>query len=299
MPIYILEDNEWKEIDEETKKNLPEEEKKKTLSIPSKLKKKLDFVVKQINNNNDCLSIVVGDEGSGKSSIAGNIMRYVTKDNFNPKKDVVGSDYEEGIEKIQNAEEKSALMFDEGNVFFLSTETMKKEHRQLHKLFSIFRQKCLFTIIVLPSFFRLGTYFAIDRSDFLIRTYLKKGERGFFEYYGKKLKADLYKKGKKNFDYTVVNPKFKGRFTKCHFIENEEYKKFKLKTLMDSITTAKKKKDKTPHQIEVEYRDNLIKNNLHKTGKELGEILGITEQRACQLKKKFKKEKILEEKKKQ
>lgn len=296
MPIYILENNEWKEIDEEKKKNLPDEEKKKTLSIPSKLKQKLDFAIRQINNNNDVVGIIVGDEGSGKSSLAGNLMRYVTKDNFDPKKDIIGSDYEEGIEKIQNAKEKGALMFDEGNVFFLSTETMKKEHRNLHKIFSIFRQKCLFTLIVLPSFFRLGTYFAIDRSDFLIRTYIKKGERGFFEYYGKALKADLYKKGKKNFDYKVVSPKFKGRFTKCHILENEDYKKFKLKTLMDSISVAKKKKEKTPYQIEIEFRNKIIKNNLDKTARELAKILGITEQRVGQLKKRFKKELSLAQK---
>lgn len=285
MPLLLFNNNKdkWEEINKEDRENLLPKDKDRTLYLDGYLKEKLDFALKQQQKDNDVVAITVGDEGSGKSSITGNCMRYVTKDNFNPKRQVIGSGYEEGLEKIKKANKKDALMFDEGNVFFLSTETMKKEHRELHKVFSIFRQKNLIVFIVLPSFFRLGSYFALDRSRFLIRTYLRKGERSFFEYYGLKRKEKLYRYGKKTHNYSLVKPNFKGRFTKCKDLESEEYKKFKRKTLMDSFKIAKKKKQKTPKQIQREYRKRIIKNNPNKTQRGLGEILGISESRVGQI----------------
>lgn len=281
MPIlrFNKDKNEWDQIDQKDALDTD-------LRLNNLLKKKLDFGKKSRAKNNDVVGIICGAEGSGKSSLGGNVMRYMTDDKFDPTKDMIGSDEEDALSKLQNVPKGGNLMFDEGNVFFLSTETMKRQHRDLHKIFSIFRQKNLFVLIILPSFFRLGTYFALDRSQFLLRTYMKNGERGCFAYYGGKIKDNLYRIGKlKQHDYSVVQPVFRGKFDKCIQLESKEYLKFKEKTLEDTFFVAKKKKVKTPKEIEIEYRKKIINNNTDLTREQLSNLLGITPRRISQLKK--------------
>jgi len=267
---FNKEKKEWDIIDSENKKE-------GDLYLDGFLKDKLDFAKKQQAKNNDVVGVICGDEGSGKSAIGGNIMRYMTNDTFDPTKDMIGSDEEDAYNKLEKVSQGGSLMFDEGNVFFLSTETMKRQHRDLHKIFSIFRQKNLFVLIILPSFFRLGTYFALDRSKFVIRTYLNKGNRSFFGYYGNKRKNKLYRIGKKMHDYLVVPPNFRGRFTKCLVLESEEYKKFKMQTLKEQFKIANRVKPKTPFQLKVETNRRIVKNGGHLTGKELAKALECSE----------------------
>lgn len=278
MVLLIIDEKtkDWKQISEEEKKKLPEEQQEKVLYLDGKYKKKLDFSLSQRDKDNDAIGIFVGKEGSGKSSLAGNTMRYISKDNFNPMEHLIGSDYEDGIEKINKTPNKGFLMFDEGNVFFLSTDVMKKEARDFHKIFSIFRQKNLFVVICLPSFFRLSSYFALDRSDFLCKTYLKKGKRGCFAYYGTKRKTQLYYKGREIHNMNAVPPTFRGKFTKCISLENPEYKKFKLKTLEQSIQVAKEPKRMTPTQAKAAYVKEVVHKNIDVKAKELAKILGYS-----------------------
>ena len=267
----------WDIITREEKEKLPEEKREKVLYLDGELKKRLDFSKEQIKKNNDCIGIIDGPEGSGKSSMGGNIMLYMTDNKFDPKKHMIGSDYEDALDKLENVKENGALMFDEGNAFFLSTETTTREHRDLHKVFSIFRQKNLFVLIVMPSFFRLGTYFSVDRAKFLIHTYLNKGDRGFFIYFGTKAKNKLYRAGKKEYNHGASPTTFRpGRFTACWALETKEYKAFKLKTLKEAFQRAKPKRKKTPKEIQKEYRDSIIAENLDKPAKELAEMFGVT-----------------------
>lgn len=282
MVILLLnkQKKEWKIITEGEKIKLPEEAKNKTLTLPAELIKRLDFALREQKKDDDVLGIISGEEGSGKSALAGNIMRYITFDEFDPKTQMIGSDYLKALTIIEEAPQQSALMFDEGNAFFMATETMRREHRDLSKIFSMFRQKRLFVIICLPSFLRLGTYFAIDRSNFLIRTYKKEGQRGFFAYHGPRLKAKLYREGKKNnYNIHAVRPRFTGRFHKCKVLESSEYKDFKLKTLRDEFKKARgepEDKPKTPIEIQREHIRDLIKKNPDKTNKEISDFLGIS-----------------------
>ena len=267
----------WKQITEEEKKQLPEEEREKVLYIDGKYKKRLDFSQSQRKKDNDAVCLFVGKEGSGKSTLSANTMRYISKDTFDPLKHMIGSDYEDGVKKISECPKGGFLMFDEGNVFFLSTDVMKREARDLHKIFSIFRQKNLFVAIALPSFFRLNSYFALDRSDFLCKTYIKKGNRGFFAYYGTKKKAQLYYKGRDTHNNNAVSPAFRGRFNKCCVLENPEYKKFKLKTLEESIKIAKAPRKMSPTEAKRAYIKQVASNNAEVSSPELGKILGVSD----------------------
>jgi len=260
--------------------------------LDGKLRKCLDYYKSRQRKNNDCGIIITGDEGSGKSTVAGNIMEYMSDGKFNPTKEIIGSDYLDGLEKIEKVKTGGRLLFDEGNVFFLATETVKKEHRDLHKIFSIFRQKNLFFIICLPSFFRLGSYFALDRSSALITTYLKRGKRGSFSFHGKKGKDKLYRIGKKTYNPKIVKPKFRGKFTKCYKLENKEYRKIKEQTLHNEIGKARDRQKKPPTMWESQQRTRLdiIKKNHKLPAKELAKLLGLSEQRIFQIRREIKAE---------
>ena len=271
----------WDTIDRENKQE-------GDLYLDGYLKNKLDFAKKQQKKNNDVVGTISGDEGSGKSSLAGNIMRYMTDDKFNPITDLIGAEEDNVVmDKLESIPDGGAIMFDEGNTYFLSTETMKKEQRNLHKLFSIFRQKNLFCLIIAPSFFRLNSYFALDRSRFHIRTYLVNGERGFFNFFGDKRKSKLYRLGKPHHDYSIVRSNFKGRFTKCYSLETEEYLAYKKKTLKHTFASFRKQKEKIPTETEIKkalIKDIIIKNPDMPTST-ISEMLKITMRRVQQLRK--------------
>ena len=267
-----------------------EEKQEGDLYLDGYLKDKLDFAKKQLKRNNDVVGTISGEEGSGKSTMGANIMRYMTNNKFNPQTDMIGAEDDTSVmNKIEATPQRGAIMFDEGNSYFLSTETMKREQRELHKLFSIFRQKNLFVLIVAPSLFRLGSYFAVDRSRFHIRTYLVKGTWGFFKYYGDKKKNKLYREGKKFHDYNIVRANFRGRFTKCYALETEEYKNYKKKTLRDTFESFRKSKEKRPTEFQMrrKFVEEMIKNNPNTSGKQLSEVLNITQQHINRLKKKL------------
>lgn len=269
----------WVDVPKQEVQFLPQEDQDRVFYLDGKLREKLDFAKLQMSRNNDCIGIIFGDEGSGKSAKAGLCMKYMTDDNFDPKKQLVGGDYEDAVTKIDATKEGGALMFDEGNVFFLNTDAMTGTQKNLHKLFSIFRQKRMFVVIVLPSIFRLGSYFALDRSRFAIRTYLKDGKRGYFGYYGEKQKNKLYRIGKRFNNPLIIPPSFRGRFKTCPELEDESYKKFKRKTLEEALHTAKKPlmKHKSAKEIKMELYTNLIKQNEGVGSTTLAKYIGLSE----------------------
>jgi hypothetical protein len=270
---------EWIQIAKE--KRIPTD-----LYIDGKLKSCLDHFKKLIQKEDDDIVVIIsGKEGSGKSTLMANILEYISDSHFDPVADLVGSDYLDGLNKIENAKQKGWLGFDEGNSFFLASETVKREHRDLHKIFSIFRQKNLFVAICLPGFLRLGTYFALDRSKVLIRTYKKKGKKSFFAFYGEESKNKLYRLGKPTWNDNFIRPNFRGRFLKNIKLENEEYKAFKKVTLVDEIGKAKKnfEKPKTEVQIRREVIREIVLKNKDRPRNLMGEILGYTHGRMSQI----------------
>ena len=284
------EKGEWEQITEEEKKELPEDiQENDVIYLDGKLKKKLDFALKEQAGNDDCPFLIVGDEGTGKGGITGNILRYVSKNKYDPKLHMIGHDYLDGLQKLKNIQKFGWLHYDEGNEYFLSTEIMKRESRDLHKIFSIIRQKCLFVAINMPSFFRAQSYFAIDRTKFVIRVYKKGGKRGFFAYYGKKTKAKLYMMGRKHHNYDAVRPNFRGRFRECVLLENKDYTDFKEETLDGAIEHAiqLKKANKKLSQTDIKRKlvKDLILSNPDKPARELAAILSLSTRRVEQIRK--------------
>lgn len=305
MTLLIIDEHtkDWKEVSQEEKKKMSEEEQKKVLYVDEFHRKKLDFIRDEQNlKNRDSVGLICGQVGSGKSTKGANDLRYISKDRFDPDKHMIGSDYDDAIEKIEKVPKGEWLLFDEGSVFFKSVDVMTKESKSLADIFDIFRQKNLVVMICMPSFFRVNPTLAIERSHFLVRTYVltKKGHKDSFrfKYYGRKKKEILYNVGKKERNYNVVRTTIKGHFTPCYLIENEEYKEFKLQTLYNSIRKAKRKsstsskKTLSSKDIEMSVIRNIVANNPDKSSIELGKIIGKDDSRVRQIRADLKKEQI-------
>ena len=103
------------------------------------------------------------------------------------------------------------------------------------------RQKNLFVIMVLPTFFVLDKYVALFRSRALIHVYECKKKRGYFKVYNQKKKKLLYLLGKATYSYSgakwSIKTRFKGRFYGVFALGDEEMEKDRKSTRLNSSHT--------------------------------------------------------------
>lgn len=224
-----------------------QEEDNASIYLDGYLKEKLDNVNILRKKNWDCVFIIVGEEGSGKSTLSFICGQYLS--NMSLTMDNIAEGTEDAMEKLQKLPDGSIIIVDEGELLFSSRETMSREQRQLTKIMKIIRQKNMVFILVSPVFFDLSKYIAVDRSKFLLRTVVDKDfNRGFWQYWGQKNKKTLYLIGKKHFgSYSKPKPNLYGRFTNYILPFDEEYKKLKTRSLKEAFEPKKtgKKEDET------------------------------------------------------
>lgn len=184
----------------------------------------------------DWVMLIDGGEGAGKSVIAQQGAHEVDptinleRITFTP---------EEFKTAVINAKKYQAIIYDEAYTGLSSRGTMSDINKTLVSMLAEIRQKNLFVFIVMPTFFDLDRYVAIWRSRGLIHVYTDKGYgRGYFSYYNKDKKKNLYILGKKFYDYKKPRPNFRGRFTNQYVVNEEEYRKKKLKALSEHKTKA-------------------------------------------------------------
>jgi len=221
-------------LDDETKEILSE------YYMDSRLKFNLDEkVIKSLQKKDkDCVIVMDGKEGSGKSTFAIQIGRYVDP-SFNLSRIVFSPD--DFREAILKARKGQCIIYDEAFTGFSSRASLSPVNRVLVSLAMQMRQKNLFIIIVLPTIFLLDRYMAMFRTKALIHVYENKGIRGYFRLFNARKKQILLLKGQKTMSY-FVKTKFKGRFYgKFALGDDEIEKKYRLKkekALSDSEKTS-------------------------------------------------------------
>lgn len=166
------------------------------------LKKDFDFVM-----------VIDGREGAGKSVLAQQFGAYLDP-NFNLDNIVFTS--EQFIEKIKDPKTKpgTCVILDEAFNAINSRASMSEVNRSMGGIATEMRQKNLFVIIVLPSFFDLDKQFALHRASSLVHVYLKDNvERGQYIIFPRTQKLHLYLNGKKTYNYS----KPKSPYPPCSF----------------------------------------------------------------------------------
>lgn len=179
------------------------------------LKKNLDILKDNLYKDYDCFIVVSGRERFGKSTLAEQIAYYLdptytinhcvfTPDQFH--------------EAVENSKKYQAIVFDEAHGALNAKESMSSVNKKLTQTFTEMGFRNLIIILVLPSFFELGKYAAIHRSNALLNVH-KRGEFLFFNY---KKKKQLYLTGKRF--YTIkTQANFIGNFTKHRCLDTEIY----------------------------------------------------------------------------
>jgi len=223
---FDKEKNEWIELEKGTREGL---------YLDGYLKNKLDLILGIQNKDWDCIIMIDGGEGSGKSTLGFVCATYLSKDNFTLLN--ISSGANDAIEKLDKLPQYSVLMIDEGSLALSSKDAMSREQKKLIKIFNVCRQKNMIIIIISPSFFDLTKYISCFRSRFLLHVYTdEKMNRGRFAYFGKNKLIKLYINGRKNF-YSYKSPRedFIGSFTNYKPPFYEQYQEIKKKSLFEAL----------------------------------------------------------------
>jgi len=214
------------------------------------LKIKLDTKIKEkiVKKDKDLVWIFDGDEGSGKSTFAFQIAKYLDP-SFNIER--VCMNPSEFIHMINKADKGQVVVYDEAYTGLSSRGTLSEINNLLVSMMMEMRQKNLIVFIVLPTFFLLDKYVALWRAKGLFHVYEKRGNRGFWIFYNKRKKKRLYLKGKKEYSYKGVKSNFKGRFLEGYIIDSASYLKKKELAL-------KSRDRRTKSEKYIEQRNKLL-----------------------------------------
>ena len=264
--------------------------------IDGLLASNLDTYAEKIVKDMHFLIIISGNDsvGNGKTTIATHIGTYLTNKinqlhgtNNTFTSENVGLKAKDLVDLSFKNPQYSVNLLDEGDD--LTTHGMKQAAVELKRYFRKCRQLNQVLILIIPSFFELPKFYALARSHCLINVKFHGNfDRGVFDFYGPSNKKKLYLKGKRDWDYSVANPNFQGRFFAdyCFFPdvkgETELYKKKKYKDMVDDADENKPKCERT---IEKEIKQqyflrlyNYFKKRI--TIEELADAYGVSRRQA-------------------
>ena len=247
----------------------------------NRLKNNLKNKIKPLllEKDEDAVIAIDGGEGTGKSTLAFQLGKYIDP-TLDLKRIVFNA--EEFRNAVINAKKGQCIIFDEAFTGFSSRSSLSGVNRTLVSLMMQMRQKNLFVIIVLPTFFLLDKYVALFRTRFLIHCYKNKGIKGYFRIYNRQKKKLLFLAGRQTYSYNVkigkvpIITKFKGRFYGVFALGDkkmeDKYRKKKVKALEDS--------EKNPMSAgQVKYKEqrdtilHLFRKETKKSYQEIEEIL--------------------------
>jgi hypothetical protein len=195
----------------------------------------------------DVVICIDGGEGMGKSVLAQQVA-YFLDPTFTVERMTIG--LKEFEEAIQKAKPHTAVVGDEMMRLLNSRSAMTNVNKRIVELLAECRQKNLYIILVMPSFFDMDKYGALWRTTALIHVYTgNEMKRGFFSFfdYDKKKRLYLHPQGKKYYNYKCVKPNFIGRFSNVYVIDEVGYRKKKADSL---------KRDKEDDKDSPTARDN-------------------------------------------
>jgi len=177
------------------------------------IKKELERVrLRVLKNDLDYVGIYDGEEGVGKSVLAMQHAVYLDH-NFSLSNIVFTADDFIKIIKDPNTKKGTCIVLDEAFSAANSRASLTEVNRAMIGLATEMRQKNLFILIVIPSFFDLDRYFALWRSRALFHLYFTPEYERRYIVFDKRKKKDLYLHGKKRYDYSYP----KSPFPPCTF----------------------------------------------------------------------------------
>lgn len=215
---------------------------------------------------------------SGKSTVALQMAHYIDR-SFNLSRVCFTS--EEFINCIVNAKKYQSVVYDEARSGLNARRALSEVNVALTNMLAEIRQKNLFVVIVLPSFFDLDKNVACWRSRALVHVYTRGlKERGFFKFYSQNKKKMLYVLGKRTYQYSKVICDFHGRFSDINPLDEQAYRLKKKENLEKFGFMGKQTSNKyEPAKIREEESMRILYNLLsfgRLTKKDMSEIMGFS-----------------------
>lgn len=190
--------------------------------------KELDKVKRRVlSKDRDFVAIVDGEEGVGKSVFAQQIAAYLD-DDFNMDKIVFTSDKFIQLIKDPKTKKGSCIILDEAMSSANARGSLTEVNRAMQAVASEMRQKNLFILMLIPSFFDLDKYFALWRCRALFHLYFTAEEDRQYLIFPKDVKKTLYLTGKKTYSYGYPSSPFPPfTFPNKYMVDELEYRKKK------------------------------------------------------------------------
>lgn len=208
-----------------------------------------------IKKDRDFVMVIDGEEGSGKSVLAMQIALYLDP-KFNLDSVVFNAD--QFMKKIREIRRHTCIVLDEAFNASNARASLSQVNRAMLGVATEMRQRNLFIIMVLPSFFDLDKYFALWRCKALIHVYFKKdGSRGRYILFPKTKKKYLYLNGKKTYNYSKPKSPYPPmKFYNNYVVDEMEYRERKAKAFRTRVVSNMARKWKG-------QRDALVKELYH------------------------------------
>lgn len=208
-------------------KQKPIQEERK-LWIPPILKEQLDIVKKRVlTKDMDWVLVIDGEEGVGKSVLAQQIAKYLDP-NFNIDNITFNSD--DFLKKVKDRKIKkgTAIILDEAFSAASSRSSLSEVNRAMIGVTTEMRQRNLFVILCIPTFFDLDRHYALWRCRALFHVYFSAEDDRRYVIFSKEEKKLLYLNGKKTYSYSKPHSSFPPfKFSNFYTVDETEYRKKK------------------------------------------------------------------------
>ena len=204
---------------------MEQEVKQKDLWIDPTIKAELDKVKKRVlTKDRDFVAVIDGEEGSGKSVLGMQVAKYLDP-SFNIDRVVFNADQFMKLIKDPNIKKGSCILLDEAFSAANSRSSLTEVNRAMIGIATEMRQKNLFILMCLPSFFDLDRYFAIWRCRALFHVYFTSEDDRRYIVFNKEQKKLLYLLGKKFYSYS--KPRLNAvpfSFPNTYIVDEEQYR---------------------------------------------------------------------------
>lgn len=185
----------------------------------------------------DCVFIVDGREGAGKSTIAGQIAEYLDREHNIDLATQVAFTPDDFINKALALPKGKAIIYDESRTGLNRRRSLSQANFHMTNFLAECRQKNLFIVIVLPYFHDLDVYLALSRTFFLVNTRVVLNtttgllERGFYNFFSVERVKKMFCDEKYRRYRAYMKPNFGGRFVGKYAWEPNEYRQMKRDAL--------------------------------------------------------------------
>ena len=196
------------------------EEIKKNWVAPIVEKELLKVKHRVLTKDRDWVVVYDGEEGVGKSVLA---MQHakVLDPNFDLDHVVFTADDFIRVIKDPKTKRGTAIVLDEAFSSANSRASLTEVNKSMIAVATEMRQKNLFVLMVLPSFFDLDRYFAIWRCRALFHLYFSPDEDRRYILFPKDEKKKLYLFGKKFYNYNKPHSPFPPFNFPNHYVVDE------------------------------------------------------------------------------